>query len=90
MILRIKGIKKARAKGRVYYYHRKTMTRLPGDPGSTEFIAKLRELEVPKPSGPRSGTLGALIAAYKQAAQVQRKPRLDGRQDPPTERFSDD
>ena len=69
MILRIKGIKKARAKGRIYYYHRKTMTRLPGDPGSTEFIAKLRELEIPKSSGPKSGTLGALIAAYKQAPE---------------------
>jgi hypothetical protein len=69
VILRIKGIKKARAKGRIYYYHRKTMTRLPGDPGSTEFIAKLRELEIPKSSGPKSGTLGALIAAYKQAPE---------------------
>lgn len=67
MIVRLKGVKRVRAKGKVYFYHRKTMTRLPGKPGSAEFIAKLQELERGK--GAKAGTLGGLISAYRASPE---------------------
>src|SRR4051812_17640984 len=64
MIVRVKGVKKVRAKGHTYYYHRKTMTPLPGEPGSAEFMAALDALNrKQEASGP--GTLGALIRLYR-------------------------
>jgi integrase len=69
MIVRIKGVKAVRSKGRVYYYHRKTMFRLPGEPGSAEFMAKLRELDSPKATNHKVGALGGLIAVYKQSPE---------------------
>ena len=47
----------------VGYYHRKTMTRLPGEPRSTEFIAALNALETgrddaARPEGANRGTGG--------------------------------
>lgn len=55
------------AKGRVYYYHRPTRTRLPDDPTSVEFIQKLAELNKPKAMGPPVlvGTLSHLIRSFK-------------------------
>src|SRR5438105_664237 len=65
MIARVKGVKTVRVKGRIYNYHRKTMTPLPGQPGSTEFMAALDALNRKQelPAGP--GTLGALIQRYR-------------------------
>lgn len=72
MIVRLKGIKIARAKGRTYYYHRRTMTRLPGMPGSAEFVAKLRELrelDRRQPGAGLPGSLGALIKLYRASPE---------------------
>lgn len=65
MIVRIKGIKKVRAKsGKVYYYDRATGERL--DP---------RSLRSPQ-RGRGTGTVGALIAAYKASPEwAQLAPR---------------
>ena len=57
MKLRIKGVypkHKALADGRMvtYWYHRKTGARLPDDPGSPEFLERVRELNSGKPARP--------------------------------------
>ncbi len=70
MIVRLKGVKKVRSKGKTYYYHRKTMTRLPGEPGSDGFLSALRSLD--RPSSTRqatSGTLGAVVHAYRASPE---------------------
>ena len=60
-------VNKVRAKGRTYYYHRPTGTRLPDDPTSVEFAERLAELNtgLGKSDGPARGSLDALIAHYK-------------------------
>lgn len=69
MIVRIKGVKRVRAKGKVYHYHRKTMTPLPGSPGSIEFMTALEALN-PKEGQPNlPGTLGALIEKYRRSPE---------------------
>lgn len=68
-VIRLRGIKKVRAKGHVYYYHRATMSRLPGLPGSAEFMARLGELEGLIPAEARPGTLGALVTAYRASPE---------------------
>jgi integrase len=65
MIVRIKGVKRVRAKGHVYHYHRKTMTPLPGKPGSAEFIAAIDALNRKQELMAGPGTLGALIQRYR-------------------------
>src|SRR5215468_11167178 len=73
MIVRIRGVKKARAKGRIYYYHRRTGIRLPDDPRSAEFISAVTQLnEVPAAETTKAGTLGALIVAYRTSPECQR------------------
>jgi integrase len=71
MVIRIRGVKAVRSKGRLYYYHRKTMTRLPGEPGTTVFMDRLRELEagLAKPKNPLPGALGALIRDYRRSPE---------------------
>lgn len=69
MIVRLKGVKKVAAKGQVYYYHRKTMTRLPDDPHSAEFVARMRELDAKTKRATAPGTLGALIKAYRASPE---------------------
>jgi integrase len=69
MIIRVKGVKKIRAKGHLYFYHRKTMTRLPGQPGSTEFMAALHALDRKQELDARPGTLGALIEKYRRSPE---------------------
>lgn len=67
---RLKGVKTVKAKGQLYYYHRKTMTRLPGEPYSAEFVAKLYALDqkVAKAAAPLD-TLALLIVEYKRSAE---------------------
>jgi hypothetical protein len=67
MIVRMKGIKKVRAKGHTYIYHRKTMKRLPDQEGTPEFMRAFLALEqkLELASGP--GTLGALIEKYRRS-----------------------
>lgn len=65
-VLRIKGLKRYRVKGKWYAYHRRSGTRLKSEFGTAEFIAELAVLErnerqiVSLP-----GTLGALFASYR-------------------------
>ena len=71
--IRIRGINRVTAKGRVYYYHRATGTRLRADPSdATAFAAEVAALNQAKRSAPITGTkpatLGGLIAAYRSAA----------------------
>lgn len=66
MIVRLKGVKRVRSKGRDYFYHRRTMTPLPGKPGSAEFIAKLHEIERREQKVfATAKTLGSLIVLYR-------------------------
>lgn len=69
MIVRLKGVKRVRSKGRVYYYHRKTMTRLPV-PGAPGFSAKLEELnrQTVELSG-KPGAFGALVGSYRASPE---------------------
>jgi integrase len=67
-IVRVKGVKRYRAKGRWYVYHRKTGVRLRSEFGTGEFFAELAALERKlKGAGARPGTLGLLFAAYRAA-----------------------
>src|SRR5215213_1891672 len=64
----VKGVKKATAKGRVYYYHRRTGTRIKARFGTAEFVlevARLEETVALKRAMP--GTLGMLIDAYRES-----------------------
>jgi len=71
MVIRLKGVKRVVSKGSVYYYHRKTMMRLPGEPGTTAFMDALAAAErtLSAVAAPKSGTLGALIAQYRRAPE---------------------
>src|SRR5574340_1269837 len=71
MILRINGVKAVRAKGKTYYYHRRTTARLPGQPGSEEFMRALARLDAEgaAPAAPDADTLGALMEAYRASAE---------------------
>jgi len=65
--VRVKGLKKVRAKGRVYYYHRKTGRRLESPFGTPEFFAEIAAAEAAIKGKDKStpGTLGMVIDAYK-------------------------
>lgn len=72
VVVRFRGVNTVRrrlADGMVhrYYYHRATGLRLPDDPSSPEFAARLAELNAPEP-GPgivRPDSFAALIQTYK-------------------------
>ena len=67
MLVKLRGLNKVRTKGRTYYYHRRTGTRLRSEPGTPEFVQEVAVLDgMPRAHGaPRAGSLGGLIAAYK-------------------------
>lgn len=70
MIVRLKGVKKVRAKGKTYYYHRKTMTRLPNVPGTEEFLRALSSLtRVSTKTTLSPGTLGSLSRLYRSSPE---------------------
>jgi len=76
MRVKLKGIntvKKRLACGTVktFYYHRATGTRLPGKPGSDEFIAAHIEASTIAPKD--SGTVAALIRAYFSSLKFEKK-----------------
>jgi hypothetical protein len=43
-VFRVKGINRVKSKGRWYFYHCATGTRLKGEPGSPEFLAELARI----------------------------------------------
>jgi integrase len=75
MRVTVRGVKAYRSKGRVYYYHRATGTRLLAAPGTPAFFAQIQFLDdqvaerAPKSS---AGTLGALIIAYRGSPEFAR------------------
>jgi integrase len=77
MIVRVKGIKRARSKGRVYYYDRQTGQRIAAPYGTPAFFEELnRARGAVKVRGSSSGTLGGLIEAYRASPEfVSLAPR---------------
>lgn len=80
MVIRMRGIKRVRSKGRVYFYHRASKTRLTAPPGSAAFIAEVRALDEaarretrqqPR-TGYLAGSWGELVAAYRAAPEFSR------------------
>jgi len=78
MIVRVKGIKKVRSKGRIYYYHRATKTRINVPRDSAEFVTevarldKLAEATKLNPADKKiPSTLGWLIALYKSPSNAK-------------------
>jgi integrase len=69
MVIRVKGVKRVISKGRVYYYHRRTMTRLPGLPGTTAFMDAFAAAEGIAAAAPLPGTLGNLICGFRASPQ---------------------
>ena len=69
MIVRLKGVKKIRSKGRTYYYHRRSMTRLPGQPSSPEFARALSLLNNTSTNASTAGSLGTLVTAYRASPE---------------------
>jgi hypothetical protein len=70
-LIRIRGINRVTAKGRVYYYHRATGKRLRADlSDATAFSAEVAALDQGKRAaitGTKPASLGGLIAAYRAA-----------------------
>src|SRR5271166_5961519 len=65
-LIRVKGVKRYRSKGRWYHYHRATGTRLEADFGTGEFFAELAALERRvKKEKAWPGTLGMLLGSYR-------------------------
>jgi integrase len=78
--VRVKGVKRYRARGKWFYYHRATGTRLRSPPNSPAFIAEVRALNAgetpPRKRDPearrriyRPGTWGALASAYRASPE---------------------
>lgn len=72
--MRLRNVNKVHAKGRIYFYHRKTGVRLTGEPGSPEFLRQWEAQEGMAASAePLAGSLGALIAAYRASPEFREK-----------------
>ncbi len=64
MLVRIKGVKRVRSKGRTYWYFRRTGERLPDDP--VERAQRVLELQgQPRESRAPYGSVAGLVAQYK-------------------------
>lgn len=67
-VVRVKGVKRYRAKGRWYAYHRKAGVRLKAEFGTGAFFAELAALERKlKTQAALPGTLGQLLASYRSS-----------------------
>lgn len=77
MIVRVRGVKRVRSKGRLYFYHRKTGERINAAPDTAAFVMEVERLDrIARPSPERNtvkrGTLGGLIAAYRTSPEYSR------------------
>ncbi len=78
--IRVRGVNRVTAKGRVYYYHRATGTRIKTDPSdAAAFATVVAALNAGTPSIEKGekmpGTIGALLAAYRQSPKfLETKP----------------
>lgn len=80
MIIRLKGIKTYRSKGKVYRYHRATGAPLTSEPGTAAFVEEVRRLDdkaAKKQEQP--GALGGLMAAYRASPEFSSKSDLTRR-----------
>lgn len=74
-VMRLKGIKIVRSKGRVYHYHRATMRRLREPFGSAAFVAEVAALDAlaagraDKALPHQPGSLGLLMARYRASPE---------------------
>lgn len=69
---KLPGINTVRAKGKVYYYHRASGTRIKADPNDLlAFASEVAALDAAKPKieAPTPGSLGGLITAYKRSPE---------------------
>ncbi len=70
MIQRLKNVQKITSRGKAYYYHRPTKTRIQATYGTQAFIDEVnnlnRALEAAKPA---PSTVGALMVAYRSAPE---------------------
>lgn len=74
MIVRIKGVKTVKAKGRLYHYHRRSGVSLPGPAGSPAFLLALKAAQ-DRSSGTSKtspGSLGGLVTAYRASPEFVR------------------
>lgn len=73
MIIRVQGVKKATAKGKVYYYHRATGKRLQSEPGTAAFIEEIARLDEVAKSIARNrspeGSWGWLVEEYRRSPE---------------------
>src|ERR1700732_4126639 len=71
MIVRIRGGKRTRVKGRLYSSHRATKTRIPAPPGTAAFAAEVAKLDQTgsRRPGVERATWGALVAAYRKSPE---------------------
>jgi integrase len=75
MIVRVRGVNKVRAKGRIYYYHRASGVRLRAEFGSAAFFLELDRLNATPPAATaqnKPGTWGALVTAYRGSPEFGR------------------
>lgn len=68
--IELKGIAKATAKGRTYYYAWRGGPRLRGEPGTPEFIASYNEA-VESHRSPDQSLFKALVTTYKASAEYK-------------------
>lgn len=76
MLLRLKGIKKVRAKGRLYFYHRATGKRIDAEPNTPAFVEAVARLDAQAKRAEqkqRQGTLDALMKAYRASPEFAAK-----------------
>lgn len=67
-VVRVKGVKRYRSKGRLYAYHRMSGVRLTAEFGTGAFFAELAALERKlKTQTALPGTLGQLLASYRSS-----------------------
>ena len=72
-VVRVKGVKRYRAKGRWYAYHRKTGVRLKAEFGTGEFFAELAALERRlKTQAALPGTLGLTCSRRTELTGLHR------------------
>jgi len=68
--VRVKGIKRVRAKGRVYHYDRHSGRRITAPYGTAEFFQEIEQLRgIAKARKSMPGTLGGLIRAYRASPE---------------------
>ncbi len=68
--MKLRGVNKVTAKGKTYYYHRKSGKRLAAEFGTAEFVAELQRLNQ-KPARKMTNTLGGLIEAYRGSVELK-------------------